>query len=79
MMIIIMMHVANVLQVMLTHANLVANMAQLNHPALDLMEDGETTICVLPLFHIFAMNVTMSGMLYQGGTTVTVPMFEPAM
>ena len=37
------------------------------------------TVCVLPMYHIFAMNVTMSGMLYQGGTTVTVPMFEPAM
>jgi len=63
--------------VMLTHANLVANMAQLNHPALDLMEDGETTICVLPLFHIFAMNVTMSNMLLNGGKLVTLPSFEP--
>jgi len=62
---------------MLTHANLVANMAQLNHPALDLMEDGETTICVLPLFHIFAMNVTMSNMLLNGGKLVTLPSFEP--
>ena len=63
--------------VMLTHANLVANMAQLNHPALDLMNDGETTICVLPLFHIFAMNVTMSNMLLNGGKLVTLPSFEP--
>ena len=63
--------------VMLTHANLVANMAQLNHPALDLMRDGETTICVLPLFHIFAMNVTMSNMLLNGGKLVTLPSFEP--
>ena len=31
------------------------------------------------MYHIFAMNVTMSGMLYQGGTTITVPMFEPGM
>ena len=76
-MIIIMLHVANILQVMLTHANLVANMAQLNHPALDLMEDGETTICVLPLFHIFAMNVTMSNMLLNGGKLVTLPSFDP--
>jgi len=63
--------------VMLTHANLVANMAQLNHPALDLMKDGETTICVLPLFHIFAMNVTMSNMLLNGGKLVTLPSFDP--
>ena len=63
--------------VMLTHANLVANMAQLNHPALDLMNDKETTICVLPLFHIFAMNVTMSNMLLNGGKLVTLPSFDP--
>ena len=63
--------------VMLTHANLVANMAQLNHPALDLMKDKETTICVLPLFHIFAMNVTMSNMLLNGGKLVTLPSFDP--
>lgn len=63
--------------VMLTHTNLVANMAQLNHPALDLMKDGETTICVLPLFHIFAMNVTMSNMLLNGGKLVTLPSFDP--
>ena len=31
------------------------------------------------MYHIFAMNVTMSGMLYQGGTTITVPMFEPGL
>ena len=31
------------------------------------------------MYHIFAMNVTMSGMLYQGGLTVTVPRFEPEM
>jgi len=64
--------------VMLTHANLVANMAQLNHPALDLMADGETTLCVLPMFHIFAMNVTMSNMLLNGGKLVTLPSFDPA-
>ena len=40
---------------------------------------NEINICVLPMYHIFAMNVTMSGMLYQGGTTITVPMFEPGM
>ena len=34
---------------------------------------------MLPMYHIFAMNVTMSGMLYKGGKLVTVPMFEPNM
>ena len=31
------------------------------------------------MYHIFAMNVTMSGFLYQHGTMVTVPGFEPGM
>ena len=31
------------------------------------------------MYHIFAMNVTMSGMLYKGGKLVTLPMFEPKM
>lgn len=63
--------------VMLTHGNLVANMAQLNHPLMEFMEDHETTLCVLPMFHIFAMNVTMSNMLLSGGKMVTLPMFDP--
>lgn len=29
------------------------------------------------MYHIFAMNVTMSGMLHMGGKLVTLPMFEP--
>merc|ERR1719445_549249 len=65
--------------VMLTHANLVANMAQLNHPAMDFMGREEVTVCVLPMFHIFAMNVTMSNILWNGGKMITVPMFEPNM
>ena len=39
----------------------------------------QVTVCVLPMYHIFAMNVTMSNMLWQGGKTITVPMFEPNM
>jgi len=65
--------------VMLTHRNLVANMAQLALPELEFMEQEEVTVCVLPIFHIFAMNVTMSNILWNGGKMVTVPMFEPNM
>jgi len=65
--------------VMLTHRNLVGNMAQLAHPAMEFMKPEEVTVCVLPLFHIFAMNVTMSNSLFNGGKMVTVPMFEPNM
>ena len=65
--------------VKLTHRNLVANMAQLDHPVMEFMTDEEVTVCVLPMFHIFAMNVTMSNMLWRGGKLVTLPMFEPSM
>jgi len=65
--------------VMLSHNNLVSQMAQMNHPKFAVIEEEEVNICVLPMYHIFAMNVTMSSMLYQGGKTITVPMFEPKM
>ena len=58
--------------------NLVSNMAQLDHPAMDFMSTEEVTICVLPLFHIFSMNLTMSNILLRGGKLVTLPKFEPA-
>ena len=54
-------------------------MAQLDHPVMEFMTTEEITVCVLPMFHIFAMNVTMSNMLWRGGKLVTLPMFEPTM
>ena len=46
---------------------------------MDFMGREEVTVCVLPMFHIFAMNVTMSNILWNGGKMITVPMFEPNM
>merc|ERR1719232_598173 len=65
--------------VKLTHRNLVSNMVQRNHPVMEGMDIGEVTVCILPMFHIFAMNVTMADMLWHGGKLVTLPMFEPRM
>merc|ERR1719228_1088016 len=39
----------------------------------------QTTICVLPFFHIFGMNVTMTNMLWNGGKMITMPSFDPAL
>jgi len=64
--------------VKLTHRNLVAQMVQIAAPQVEVVGQDQTTICVLPMYHIFAMNVTMSNMLWHGGTTVTVPSFDPA-
>ena len=34
-------------------------------------------MCLLPLFHIYAMNVTMSTALRTGGKLIMLPKFEP--
>lgn len=67
--------------VMVSHRNLIAQ--TLCHAA-----DGEyyyrafghfqdTTIAVLPMFHIFGLGVTMSGALWSGAKQVTLPRFDP--
>ncbi|NNL14998.1 MAG: AMP-binding protein, partial [Acidimicrobiia bacterium] len=60
--------------VMLTHQNLAANLAQGEH-ALE-MEDREVIVAVLPFFHIYGMEILMNGVLYNGGTAVTMPRFD---
>jgi acyl-CoA synthetase (AMP-forming)/AMP-acid ligase II len=35
------------------------------------------TICVLPLYHIYALNVTMGPGLWAGGQIVCLPKFDP--
>jgi 4-coumarate--CoA ligase len=60
--------------VMLTHRNLVANIAQCE-PILDI-GDGETALAVLPFFHIYGMQVLMNMMLASGATVVTMPRFD---
>lgn len=35
------------------------------------------TVSVLPMYHLFAMNVTMTPTLFQGGKFVIMPKFEP--
>ncbi|SOC47900.1 Acyl-CoA synthetase (AMP-forming)/AMP-acid ligase II [Blastococcus aggregatus] len=60
--------------VMLTHRNLVANVAQ----CLPLLKTGadERIIAVLPFFHIYGLTVLMNQGLALGGTVVTLPRFE---
>jgi 4-coumarate--CoA ligase len=60
--------------VMLTHRNLVANIAQLLGPA-QLRED-EKIIAVLPFFHIYGMQVLMNTGLRAGATIITMPRFD---
>ena len=60
--------------VMLTHRNLVANVAQVVGPA-GITQD-ETLIAVLPFFHIYGMQVIMNSGLRAGATVVTMPRFD---
>ena len=68
--------------VQLTHKNLVSNMYQICDPNLDMVQPPdrdrrEITVCILPMYHVFAMNVTMTDVLWQGGKLVTLSSFNP--
>jgi acyl-CoA synthetase (AMP-forming)/AMP-acid ligase II len=60
--------------VMLTHRNLVANIAQTM--PVERLENGETTVGVLPFYHIYGMTIILSMALRCGATVVTMPRFE---
>ena len=60
--------------VMLTHRNMVANLAQLE--ATEHLSADDTLVCVLPLFHIYGMTVIMNYGLFMGATIVMLPRFE---
>jgi acyl-CoA synthetase (AMP-forming)/AMP-acid ligase II len=61
--------------VMLTHRNLVANLAQGAAADTGVGED-DVLIGVLPFFHIYGMVVIMGGALAQGATVVSLPRFD---
>lgn len=60
--------------VVLTHRNLVANLAQM--AAVVEIAEGENVLSFLPFFHIYGMQVLMNGALASGGTVVTMPRFD---
>lgn len=69
--------------VMLTAQNIISNISQMVYgKELDFIEATTdsyqpTTICVLPMFHAFGMNVTTLPTLHAGGQVITLPKFEP--
>ncbi|MBK8429839.1 MAG: 4-coumarate--CoA ligase family protein [Chloroflexi bacterium] len=64
--------------VMLTHRNLVANIAQCEAPDdFELVSDQDVIMGVLPFFHIYGMVVIMNLSLARGATVVTIPRFDP--
>jgi acyl-CoA synthetase (AMP-forming)/AMP-acid ligase II len=60
--------------VMLTHRNLVANLAQIRGSGHDW--SGDNLICVLPLFHIYGLVAIANHGLRCGATIVTLPRFD---
>ena len=60
--------------VMLTHRNIVANIAQCL--PVEAIGRGEVTVGILPFYHIYGMTVILSMALYQGAKIITMPKFE---
>ncbi len=60
--------------VMLSHYNLVANLAQTN--ACTGYVHGDSALAVLPFFHIYGMQVLMNSLLADGVTVLTLPRFD---
>lgn len=60
--------------VMLSHRALVASLSQTR--LVHLVRPGDVVIAVLPLGHIFGMQVTMNLALHEGATLVTMPRFD---
>jgi acyl-CoA synthetase (AMP-forming)/AMP-acid ligase II len=60
--------------VMLTHYNMVANLCQMD--VAESVREQDILIAVLPLFHIYGMNVVLNFGLYKGTTIVVLPRFE---
>lgn len=61
---------------MLTHSNLVANIAQSYNNLQDNLQENRTTLTPLPMYHIFALGV--SGVIYSiGGHNILIPSPRP--
>ena len=63
--------------VRITHYNIIANLCQMDCPAMMDFSPKDTLVAVLPLFHIYGMVVVGLMGLVKGVTLVTFPRFEP--
>lgn len=62
---------------MLTHGNLYMNIRQVLAAGGPVQERGDVAFGVVPLFHIFGLNVVLGISLYVGGTVLLVERFDP--
>lgn len=61
---------------MLSHANIAANMSQIDKWGCGLFYPPSKIVAILPFFHIFAMTVCMNVPLCSGAQVVMLPRFE---
>jgi acyl-CoA synthetase (AMP-forming)/AMP-acid ligase II len=62
--------------VMLSHYNLVANVFQFIGPHATAMNHEMVSLCFLPLYHIYGLNVVLNPVLTLGATLVLMPRFN---
>ena len=62
--------------VMLTHANLTANLRQMEAWFTTCRPGEERMLAVIPFFHVFAMTVAMNSAIAMGAEIVMLPRFE---
>ena len=62
--------------VMLTHANLCANVRQVLAWNTVMREGEERVLAVLPFFHIFALTAVMNVAIARGSTLIALPRFD---
>lgn len=63
--------------VMLSHHNLMANAYQRIPPGEEIAPvKDDVTLCFLPLYHIYGLNVILNPTLLVGGTVVLMPRFD---
>jgi acyl-CoA synthetase (AMP-forming)/AMP-acid ligase II len=60
---------------MLTHANLIANILQVDGSG-HYIDGEDTTIAFLPFFHIYGLTILVFMSLWAGATVVVMPKFE---
>jgi long-chain acyl-CoA synthetase len=61
---------------MLSHRNLVANAFQTRAWDPGMVEGRETTLAVLPLFHVYGLTLCLTTTILAGGTLVLLPTFD---
>jgi long-chain acyl-CoA synthetase len=62
---------------LLSHRNFVANIEQMQCVEKAAQKPGDRTVLVLPLFHIFGMNIGLNWTLAAGGTAILIERFVP--